>query len=140
MSLNKYIKDRYKPQVAWYDGKAQTYKRWSNILQITIIVFAAVTPILAALKQTTLTIITSSIVAIASGLMKYMKVEDHWHSYRTICETLKKEKHYHDFKIGEYEMAKDRDKLFVNRVESIISKENTQWLTTMKKKEQTKSR
>ena len=40
-----------------------------------------------------------------------------------------------DFKIGEYEQAADRDKLFVNRVESIISKENTMWFTTIKKKE-----
>ena len=140
MSIQKYVKERYNNQVKWYDNKAIEYKRLANIFQITIIVLAAITPILAALDQKIFTIITSALVAIASGLLKYLKIEDHWHSYRTICETLRKEKHYYDFKIGEYEVAKDIDKLFVNRVESIISKENTQWLTTIKKKEQSKSR
>lgn len=140
MSITEYFEGRYRDQINWYDTKAQTYKFWSNTLQIAIIVLAAVTPIFAALNNTPITIITSSIVAIASGIMKYMKVEDHWHNYRTICETLKKEKHFYDFKIGEYEQTVDRDKLFVNRVESIISKENTTWLTTIRKKEQTKTR
>jgi len=135
MSMDKYIKERYQDQVDWYDKKAQKNKLWANIFQITIIVLAAITPILAALDKIMFTIITSSVVAIVSGLLKYLKIEDHWHNYRTICETLRKEKHYHDFKIGEYEQAEDIDKLFVNRVESIISKENTTWLTSIKKKE-----
>ena len=124
MKINDYIKKRYEPQVSWYNTKAQKNKFCTNLFQIIIIVFAAITPILAALNKIIFTIITSSIVAIASGLLKYLKIEDHWQNYRTICETLKKEKHYYDFKIGEYEQVEDIDKLFVNRIESVISKQN----------------
>ena len=134
--MQEYLARRYQHQVRWYDNKAKKYKWLANTFQAVIITFAALTPMLvSALDQKIFAITSSSIVAIASGIVKYFKMEDHWRNYRTTCETLKKEKHFHNFKIGGYEDAEDADKLFVSRVESIISKENTGWLTTVKKKD-----
>lgn len=133
VEFNKYLKERYGPQVKWYDEKAISNKRWNNIFQILIIIIAAIVPVIAVLDLKWPTVILAAIVAIGSGILKYCKFGEHWHNYRTTCETLKKEKDYYDYKIGEYQDASDPEKLFVERTGSLISQEHTKWITTSKK-------
>jgi len=135
LNFEEYIKKRYNPQIKWYDHRAKKYKVFASLLQISIIAFAAIVPILASLSYKWPTIILSALVAIMTGTLKYTKIEELWHNYRTICETLKKEKHYFDFRIGVYANVPYPKKLFVEKIESFISKENTVWLSVIKKKE-----
>ena len=58
--FDKYIKEIYEPQVDWYDKKSILNKRLTYLFQIPVIIFAAVTPILAALENKTSTIISSA--------------------------------------------------------------------------------
>lgn len=44
------------------------------------------------------------------------------------CESLKKEKNFYGFDIHEYGQTKDKEALFVQRVEALISSENTKWI------------
>lgn len=131
--FNKYLKERYEPQVKWYDEKAISNKRWNSAFQILVIVAAAVIPIFAILEYKWLTVVLSAIIAIGTGLLKYFKFEEHWHNYRTTCEMLKKEKHFYDAKIGDYLDCRNPEQLFVERVESLVSKEHTKWISTVKK-------
>jgi len=48
------------------------------------------------------------------------------------CETLKKEIHYYNAKLHDYAYSEDPESLFVGRVESLISRENTLWLISEK--------
>jgi len=134
-TLDQYIKNRYEPQVSWYDKKSTLNKRLTYSLQIPVLILAAATPILAALEYTTITILSSAFVAAGLGVLSFCKFEGLWHSYRTTCETLKKEKVHHDMLTDVYAKAENPDKLFVERVESVISKEHTKWVETVSKTE-----
>jgi hypothetical protein len=74
----------------------------------------------------------SAIVAIAATFSRSFNFQENWINYRTISETLKKEIHYYDAKLSEYQGAEDPEALFVSRVENLISRENTTWVTCQK--------
>jgi len=138
--FDKYIRDRYEPQVRWYDKKSILNKRLTYLFQIPIITMAAITPVFAALEYKELTIIFSACVAAGFGILKFCKFEDHWHNYRTTCETLRKEIVHYKTQTDVYNTADEPEKLFVERVESIISKENIKWVsTTIENREKNKS-
>ena len=67
-----------------------------------------------------------SIVSAFNSLGKYHEL---WIEYRTTAETLKHEKYLYITKAGPYKNLKKEEafKLLVERVESLISKENTRW-------------
>jgi|Deesub1362A_J573_1020465.scaffolds.fasta_scaffold05925_1 hypothetical protein len=137
--FHEYIKERYEPQVKWYDKKSILNKRLTYLFQIPIIIMAAITPIFAALEYKSLTIMLSASVAAGTGILKYCKFEEHWHNYRTTCETLKKEMIHYKYKIDVYSGVDDPEKLFIKRIESIISQENKKWVYTVKsEKEESK--
>lgn len=132
--FEKYLKERYEPEVKWYDDKSISNKRWNNIIQIPVIIIGVMVPVSAAIVADKWpTIILSTIVAVGIAVLKYCKFEEHWHNYRTTCETLKKEKHYYDAEIRDYEDCDKPEELFVDRVESLISQAHTKWDSTVKK-------
>ena len=78
-------------------------------------------------------VFTAVVVAILTGALRAFKYHENWINYRNICETLRKEIHLYDGDVGEYASTNDKESLFVERVESLISRENNLWLTTFKK-------
>ena len=137
--FESYLKDRYDDQINWYDAKAagnqSTYRR----MQWTLIALAAVSPILIELPLedvaeplSHLPTLTAAVVAILTAGMKTFKYQENWINYRTTCETLRKEKHFYDADVGDYAGAEDKEALFVERVESLIARENTMWISTQK--------
>ena len=81
-------------------------------------------------------LVSAVAVAILSSALTTFKYYDNWINYRTICETLKKEKYLYNAEIDEYSSVEDKKALFVQRVEALISRENTLWVTTFKKSEE----
>jgi hypothetical protein len=136
--FEKYKAERYEAEIECYSEKSRLNKRMYYFLQSAIIVLAAVTPILAVLSLRWPTTISSALIAIAAGLVKFMKFEENWVNYRTICETLKKEIHLMEAGLSDYAEAADRQQLFVERVESLISREHTLWLQTTSQKRDNK--
>ena len=135
-NFEQYVKERYTRQVDWYDGKATENQKKYRVMQWSIIVLAALTPVLIELRLRGsyghLPTATSAVVAIVTAGLKTFKYQENWINYRTTCETLRKEYHYYNAVIGEYqelERGEKRRGLFVSRVESLISRENTMWLT-----------
>jgi len=131
--FDEYIKDRYNKQVDWYDRKSIQNKQITYILQISTIIMAAIVPVFAVMENKLVTIILSISVSAGVSILKFGKFEEHWHNYRTTCETLKKEKVYYDMRLDDYEKASEPEKLFIERVEDIISKEHTKWSHTVKR-------
>ena len=137
--FSTYLTDRYEDQVKWYDGKAMAYQAKYRRMQWPLIVFAALTPALVEVSLIGecsllghLAALSAVIVAILSSGLKVFKYQENWINYRTTCETLRKEKHFYNAGVGEYSGAKDREAVFVERVENLISRENTLWLSTQK--------
>ena len=79
-------------------------------------------------------VVISAIVAIGTTALKTFKYQENWINYRTTCETLRKEIHFYNAGVGEHKDTNDREALFVERVEALISRENTMWLTTRRPK------
>ena len=143
MEQNKfsdYLAERYEDQIDWYDGKAAAQQKMYRWMQWTVIVLAALTPILIEINLNKATAngfdhlptVTAAVVAILTAGLKTFKYQENWINYRTTCETLRKEKHYYDAEIGDYGTAGDKEALFVDRVESLISRENTMWISAHK--------
>ena len=142
--FDKYLEERYSDQIQWYDRKSIWNQKWYSRLQWGMIIFAAVTPALITLDLNFqgykgVPILTSVIVVVLASALKTFKFHENWINYRTTCETLRKEIHLYRAGVGEYTNTKDRDVLFVERVESLISRENTLWLTTVKREEEDKA-
>ena len=139
-AFSKYLTERYEDQIGWYDKKAADNQRIYRRLQWSVIVLAAITPVLIALDMDERLIeglgyvptVTSAIVAILTAGLSTFKYQEHWINYRTTCETLRKEKNYYDAGLGDYRTTTDREALFIDRVESLISRENTMWVSTHK--------
>lgn len=136
--FEKYLKERYECQVKWYDNRASQHKRYSQWFQWTAIIISSFVPVLVASMPAAwkwITIVLSIVLAIVTAALKTFKFEENWISYRTVVETLKKEKYYYDAGATEYATTEDKKRLFVERVESLISSENTLWMAIQKKKE-----
>ena len=138
--FQKYLKERYYNQIRWYNNKSLWNQKWYTWLQWGSIVFSAITPVLIAIDWRLPTypllrwvpIITSVLVAILISTLKTFKFHENWINYRTTCETLKKEIHFCEAGIGEYANTENKEALFVERAENLISRENTLWLSVHK--------
>lgn len=136
-----YLKKRYEYDLDWYDRKARRNKFIYNILQWILIILSAITPVLIELRMEIaigsdrfvyVATIFGVLVAILTAGLKTFKYQESWINYRTTCETLRKEQYYYQARLGDYRDAADREAVFVDRVEALISRENTMWLTTRK--------
>ena len=140
--FQKYLKERYENQTDWYDKKSIWNQKMYRRFQWAVIVLSAITPVLVAIvairpevKVTSWpAVVISAIVAIGTTALKTFKYQENWINYRTTCETLRKEIHFYNASVGEYKDTDDREALFVERVEALISRENTMWLTTQRRK------
>ena len=147
--FQKYVKERYEGQISWYDKKSIGNQKMYKRFQWVVIMLSAITPVLVAIvainpeanetswlltKTSWLAVGISALVAIGTTALKTFKYQENWISYRTTCETLRKEIHFYNASVGEYKDTDDREALFVERVEALISRENTMWLTTQRRK------
>lgn len=147
-TFDKYVRERYHGEIHWYDRKSLHNQAWYRILQWGLILLSASTPVVIALTQNAnsparlkaLSLVTSVLVAILATSLKTFKFEENWINYRTTCETLKKEIYFYNAGVDEYKGSDDKEALFVKRVEALISRENTLWLSTVKEKQEANPR
>ena len=133
-----YLKSRYRKETNWYDQRAIRNHRAYQLFQWTAIVLSASTAVLVVIGEGPLkwiAVVIAVLVAISTAALKTFKYQENWINYRTTCETLRKEYHYYEAGIHGYEEAEDKEALFVDRVESLISRENTLWVITHEKDE-----
>lgn len=104
MNQNEYTEKRLDPQIRWYDKKAQSNKHCYKGLRILEIIIAAFIPFLIGYMT-------------GPALLKF-----------TIgtCESLTHEKYLFETKTEPYN-TEDPFLLLAQRVETLISKENTNW-------------
>ena len=134
--FSDFIKDRYEDQLQWYNQKSITCKRNHDVLQIIIIVCSSLTPIfiLVSLDWHILAVITSVIVGIATSLIATFKIREKWINYRITAEFMRKEYSYYKTITEKYSAVQDKQKLFVESIESLLAGEVTTWQNIQKKK------
>jgi hypothetical protein len=78
----------------------------------------------------------SLVLAIATSALKAFKFQENWMNYRQVAETLWQEEYFYEADLGPYATAADKRSLFVDRVESLISRENAIWVNVHQQKEE----
>lgn len=123
--------ERVDDQIAWYNGRSQRAQRWFKWIRGLEIVSAGAIPLFAGFGDgsTWSTIVAGALgalVAILASLLSLNQFQENWIEYRTTCESLKHEK-YLLLTNSEPYNEEDPFGLFVQRIESLISKENSAW-------------
>jgi hypothetical protein len=131
MKEEEYLAERLNDQIVWYDQKSQTNQKWFKRLRLLEIIAAAIIPFLAGIGSSTpyysvLIGTLGALIAVSAGLSALYKYHENWIEYRTTSETLKHEKFLYQTKCVPYN-SEDAFCRLVQRVEGLISKENTQW-------------
>jgi hypothetical protein len=134
MKEEEYLTVRVKDQIDWYDRKSAWNKKWFMRLKVMEIFLALFVPFLTGYitsntpgLKITVGLIGVMVAAIA-GITTLYKLQENWLTYRGVAESLKYEQFLYLTRSGPY---KDPDAFpaFVERIEGLISKENTKWTT-----------
>jgi Protein of unknown function (DUF4231) len=138
-NINDYLKDRLEEQRSWYAAKSSFNKSRYRLFQIITIIASAAIPVInltsgwgdsgtqhGALLATS---IISAGVAIVIAFTQLEKYFETWILYRTTAESLKREKFLFQNNCGEYSnLAEvDKNRLLVERVEAMLSSENSKF-------------
>ena len=138
MNEEEYFKKRLDDQINWYDQKSIWNQKWFKRLQVFQLIAAASIPIFVNYVTDSsgwlrlVVAILGASIAIVSGIIGLYKLQENWLEYRTICESLRHEQFRYLTKTDPYNIETPFP-LLVNRVETLISKENTNWSQSMKK-------
>jgi hypothetical protein len=143
MDAETYLKERVEEQIAWYDRRAAFNKRWFISLRAVEIAAAATVPFLSGFAGNprigaTVGII-GIIITLCAGLTHLCQFQERWIEYRTTAEALKKEKFLFVTKTEPY----DGDEAFpilVQRMETLVSKENVTWAQYLMKPDKEKAK
>jgi hypothetical protein len=140
--FEEYLNNRYQKEIKYYDDQACRNKLYYYGFSFLSIILSSITSVFLYLIDIYLIIpfriyafITSTIVSLTLALISLFNFHEKWMNYRTTCESLKKELHYYNAKLGDYSISTDPEALFIERVEEQLSKEHTRWLRVIKAKE-----
>jgi hypothetical protein len=137
ISPEEYIEQRLADQIGWYDRKSTTNQRWFKRLRFAEIVAAATIPFLSGFADNSFPIkiaigALGVVVAVLASLLGLLHFQEHWIEYRAIVESLRREKFLFLTQTDPYDKD-DAFHLLVQRVEALLSKENTEWVQSVMK-------
>ena len=137
MAPEEYIEQRLNDQIVWYDHKSSTNQSWFKRLRFAEIVAAAIIPFLSGFAGNSLSIkiaigALGVLVAVVASLLGLLQLQVHWIEYRATAESLRREKFLFLTQTEPYDKD-DAFHLLVQRVEALLSKENTEWAQSMMK-------
>lgn len=143
MSSEEYIKERVEEQIKWYEKKSRINKNYFNRLKLLEIILALFIPFFTNyitennIEMKQLIGIFGIMVAAVAGILSLFKFQENWVEYRPTAESFKHEKYLFITNTGVYGEEEGFEK-FVERIESIISKQNSNWTHYIKEKKKEK--
>lgn len=131
MEAEDYIKERVDNQISWYDNKSQRAQGLFKALRLIELICAATIPIVAGFdvfgaRSALVVSILGGVIVVCAALIGLGNYHENWVEYRTTCESLRHEKYLYSTKTEPYDVPAPFS-LLVQRVEGLVSKENTVW-------------
>jgi hypothetical protein len=131
MNEQEYLQSRVDHQIKWYEAKSAKAQRSYKTLQIFQIAGAAFIPFLSSYSDRLAYVpavlgILGVLLALAGGLLALYQFHERWVEYRATCEALKQEKYLFLTRTEPYD-GENALRVFVKRVEGLISHETTTW-------------
>lgn len=136
--FEEYLKERYREQINYYSSKAGTNKKLYSLFQWSVIIISAVMPVVVVSYSDNYRWAAaglSLLLAIGTSGLKAFKFQENWMNYRQVAETLRQEEYFYGADLGPYATAADKRAMFVDRVESLISRANAIWVNVHQQKE-----
>jgi len=125
-----YLEQRVRDQVEWYGRKSRWNQRWFRLLRVVEIVAAAMIPFLTAVPDVPrMKYVIGGLgvlITVVAGVLALFQFQERWAEYRTTSESLKRERFLFLTGAEPYAGA-DGFPVFVQRVETLLSKENAGW-------------
>ncbi len=137
MNADEYFKQRLQDQIEWYDRKSLWNQKYFKRLRTSEIICAGAIPLLSGfLMPETLYLkiivgVLGLVISVIAGVLSVFKFQENWIEYRATSEMLKHEKYLFLAEASPYNV-RDAFLLLVARVESLISKENSNWAQYIK--------
>lgn len=138
MNADEYVKQRLDHEIKWYDDKSGFNKLMHAITRGVEIICASIIPLMSGFAKDSYPLIAfvmgalGVLVAVAAAFSSLMKYQENWIKYRTTAESLKKEKYLFQTRVEPYNSEEPLG-LLVQRVETLVSQENTNWAQYMMK-------
>jgi len=139
--FDDYIKERYEKYLKYYDKRATHNKFWNDACSIYILLISvAIAPILTIdllFKGSGVVwaMVLSPTVALVAGIKTHKRFYENWLNYRRTWDNLQHEHYWKKASANVYKDAKDKNVLFVERVENLIAEEGSSWMACHKDKE-----
>jgi len=126
---------RLEDQIAWYSSKSRSAQKIFKRFKVVEIIAAALIPFLSGLSFSdtvrvyipVTTGILGMLITILEGILHLNQYQQTWANYRATSEALKHEKFLYIAHAGSYATVSDPDALLAERVEGLVSQENSQW-------------
>jgi hypothetical protein len=130
------IYQRLLDEQAWYSQKSRAARKAFKRIKVTEIIAAAMIPFLTGHTWPGVTYLVGGLgvmITILEGLLHLNQYQENWTNYRNTAESLKHEKFLFLAKAGPYADAADPRAALAERVEALISQENSQWVAALQK-------
>ena len=119
---------RLEDQLGWYDRKSGHQKRWFQRLKVAQLVIAAAIPVVAGVgADAWITGSFGAAIVVLEGIQQLFQYQQNWLGYRATAEALKHEKYLYLAQAGMYRDAAARDAVLAERVEALVSQEQSSW-------------
>lgn len=131
---------RLNDQLTWYSQKSRGARRAFKRIKMVEIIAAALIPFLTGQHWQYMTYVVGTlgvIITVLEGVLHLNQYQENWTNYRNTAESLKHEKFLFQAKAGPYASAADPRVTLAERVEALLSQENTQWVAALQKSAQT---
>ncbi len=132
MDENTYFQERLEGEIAWYERKSSINKRNYYLVRLIEFLSAALIPFLINFLSNNTEMLKLAvevlgiIVVISTSVISLFRFQELWTEYRTNAESLKHEKYLYLSSAPPYD-SPDKFKTLVERVERLISSENSRW-------------
>ena len=132
MSEDTYLAERLEYEINWYEKKSKINKRFYYLIRTIEFTSAALIPLLINFLTNDVDLLKNIIevlgfiVVISTSTISLFQFNELWTAYRTNAESLKHEKYLFLSSIKPYD-TNQKHEILVERVERLISTENSRW-------------
>ena len=125
--------ERLTDQLSWYDHKSVVAQRWYKLLRMAQLVMSVSIPVVVGFgAPSTVAAVLGALIAVVEGAQQLFGFHEDWIGYRSTAEALKHHKYLYLSHAPPY-AGKDRERVLAEQVESLVSRENAQWILTQPK-------
>ena len=142
LSTDDPIQKRLEDQLAWYSQKSRAARRAFKRIKMVEIVSAALIPFLTGRSWPYEHFVIGGLgvlITVLEGILHLNQYQENWTNYRNTAESLKHEKFMFLAKAGPYANVADPRTALAERVEALISQENSQWVAAALKSTQSQT-